>query len=80
MRKFLSLFICCYLIYTGTNSLNNGLVNQVQNQGPSQNNSKMYILFDNNMQGTLHPIYDTKSGQIRYIEKVNDSMIRMLSY
>ena len=62
------------------NSTYNGLVTQVQTQGPSQNNAKIYTLFDTNMQGTLQPVYDNSSGQLKFIEKVNDSMIRILPY
>ena len=71
---------CVVTNYTCPSSTRNELVTQVQTQGPSQNNAKIYTLFDTNMQGTLQPIYDNSSGQLKFIEKVNDSMIRLLPY
>lgn len=71
---------CVITNYTCPSPTHNWLVTQVQTQGPNQNNAKIYTLFDTNMQGTLQPIYDNSSGQLKFIEKVNDSMIRILSY
>lgn len=71
---------CVITNYTCPSPTRNELVTQVQTQGPSQNNAKIYTLFDTNMQGTLQPIYDNSSGQLKFIEKVNDSMIRILPY
>lgn len=71
---------CVITNYTGPSPTRNELVTQVQTQGPSQNNAKSYTLFDTNMQGTLQPIYDNSSGQLKFIEKINDSMIRILPY
>lgn len=71
---------CVMTNYTCPSPTRNELVTQVQTQGPSQNNAKIYTLFDTNMQGTLQPIYDNSSGQLKFIEKVNDSMIRILPY
>ena len=71
---------CVITNYNCPSPTRNELVTQVQTQGPSQNNAKIYTLFDTNMQGTLQPIYDNSSGQLKFIEKVNDSMIRILPY
>lgn len=71
---------CVITNYTCPSPTRNELVTQVQTQGPSQNNAKIYTLFDTNMQGTLQPIYDNSSGQLKFIEKVNDSIIRILPY
>lgn len=71
---------CVITNSTCPSSTHNGLVTQVQTQGLNQNNVKIYTLFDTNMQGTLRPIYDNSSGQLKFIEKVNDSMIRILPY
>mgnify|MGYP007043619658 FL=1 len=80
-RILLMMVLTCVVTnYTCPSSTRNELVTQVQTQGPSQNNAKIYTLFDTNMQGTLQPIYDNSSGQLKFIEKVNDSMIRLLPY
>ena len=80
-RILLMMVLTCIITnYTCPSPTHNGLVTQVQTQGPSQNNAKIYTLFDTNMQGTLQPVYDNSSGQLKFIEKVNDSMIRILPY
>lgn len=80
-RILLMMVLTCVITnYTCPSPTRNELVTQVQTQGPSQNNAKIYTLFDMNMQGTLQPIYDNSSGQLKFIEKVNDSMIRILPY
>lgn len=80
-RVLLMMVLTCVITnYTCPSSTRNELVTQVQTQGPSQNNAKIYTLFDTNMQGTLQPIYDNSSGQLKFIEKINDSMIRILPY
>ena len=80
-RILLMMVLTCVITnYNCPSPTRNELVTQVQTQGPSQNNAKSYTLFDMNMQGTLQPIYDNSSGQLKFIEKVNDSMIRILPY
>lgn len=80
-RILLMMILTCVITnYNCPSPTRNELVTQVQTQGPSQNNAKIYTLFDTNMQGTLQPIYDNSSGQLKFIEKVNDSMIRILPY
>ena len=80
-RILLMMVLTCIITnYTCPSPTHNELVTQVQTQGPSQTNAKIYTLFDTNMQGTLQPVYDNSSGQLKFIEKVNDSMIRILPY
>ena len=80
-RILLMMVLTCVITnYTCPSSTRNELVTQVQTPEPSQTNAKIYTLFDTNMQGTLQPVYDNSSGQLKFIEKVNDSMIRILPY
>ena len=78
MQKIMNslLIIFCFM-YCSPSSTGNWLDNQVETQGPTQNNSKSYILFDTSGQGSMTKIYDQSTNQIRFIRQINNSRIQI---
>lgn len=77
--KLLSiLFIAVCTFNCTSNSQTNWLDSQVLTQGPAQNNSKSYILFDTSGQGNMTKIYNSGTNQIKFIVPINDTMIQII--
>ena len=79
IKKNLIIFsIVFYCMYYSTSPNNNWLDKRVETQGPVQNNSKSYMLFDTNGQGSMTKIYDSSTNQIKYIIPINDTRIKII--
>lgn len=75
MCNFLTVF--CFM-YCSTSSTNNWLDSRVETQGPAQNNSNSYMLFDTNGQGNMTKIYDSNTNQVKFIIPINDTRIQII--
>lgn len=78
IKKIFIQFLLVCSFYTCQESNTNQLDKQIYLQGPSQNNSNSYILFDSSGQGNLTKIYNSNTNQIQYIIPINDSMIKII--
>lgn len=79
IKKNLSLLIGVFCImYCSPSSTNNWLDSRVETQGPVQNNSKSYMLFDTNGQGNMTKIYDSGTNQVKFIIPINDTRIQII--
>ena len=79
MKKNLTILCAIfYCMYCSTSSQSNWLDKRVETQGPTQNNSKSYMLFDTNGSGNMTKIYDSSTNQIKFIVPINYSRIQII--
>lgn len=79
IKKFTNSVVAIFcFMYCSTSPTNNWLDSRVETQGPTQNNSKSYMLFDTNGQGNMTKIYDYNTNQVKYIIPINDTRIQII--
>lgn len=79
-QKILSILILltCSLYYC-QNTQQNQLVNRDTNYSTEQNKTNNYMLFNNSGQGSMTKIYNTDTGQIKFMRTINNSYIQIIS-
>lgn len=79
-QKILStlILLTCSLYYC-QNTQQNQLVNKDINYSTEQNKTNNYMLFNNSGQGSMTKIYNTDTGQIKFMRTINNSYIQIIS-
>lgn len=79
-QKILStlILLTCSLYYC-QNTQQNQLVNKDINYSTEQNKTNNYMLFNNSGQGSMTKIYNTDTGQIKFMRTINNSHIQIIS-